>query len=29
MIHAVFAAGLSRSRVEFPLKNRQHPLARG
>ncbi|MDO8541336.1 MAG: Gfo/Idh/MocA family oxidoreductase [Opitutaceae bacterium] len=27
MIHGVFAAGLSRGRVEFPLKNRQHPLA--
>ena len=27
MIHAVFAAGLSRSQVEFPLKNRAHPLA--
>jgi predicted dehydrogenase len=26
MIHAVFAAGLSRERVELPLKNRQHPL---
>ncbi len=29
MAHAVFAAGLSRGRVDFPLKNRQHPLARG
>jgi hypothetical protein len=27
MIHAVFAAGLSRGRVDLPLKNRQHPLA--
>jgi hypothetical protein len=27
MIHAVFAAGLSRGRVEFPLQNRAHPLA--
>jgi predicted dehydrogenase len=27
MIHAVFAAGLSRGRVELPLKNREHPLA--
>jgi predicted dehydrogenase len=27
MIHAVFAAGISRQRVEFPLRNRQHPLA--
>ncbi|MBI5771515.1 MAG: Gfo/Idh/MocA family oxidoreductase [Verrucomicrobia bacterium] len=27
MIHAVFAAGISRGRVELPLKNRQHPLA--
>lgn len=26
MIHGVFAAGLSRGRVTFPLKNRQHPL---
>jgi predicted dehydrogenase len=26
MIHAVFAAGLSRGRVELPLKNRAHPL---
>jgi len=26
MIHAVFAAGLARGRVELPLKNRQHPL---
>jgi predicted dehydrogenase len=26
MIHAVFAAGLSRGRVAFPLKDRQHPL---
>jgi predicted dehydrogenase len=28
MIHAVFAAGLSRGRIELPLKNREHPLAR-
>jgi predicted dehydrogenase len=28
MIHAVFAAGLSKSRVSFPLVNRQHPLAK-
>ncbi|MGH7944162.1 MAG: Gfo/Idh/MocA family protein [Opitutaceae bacterium] len=27
MIHAIFTAGLSRGRVELPLKNRQHPLA--
>lgn len=27
MIHAIFAAGLSRGRVELPLKNRRHPLA--
>lgn len=27
MIHAVFAAGLSRGRVELPLKSRAHPLA--
>jgi hypothetical protein len=27
MIHAVFAAGISRGRVELPLKKRQHPLA--
>jgi predicted dehydrogenase len=27
MIHAIFAAGLARGRVELPLKNRQHPLA--
>ncbi len=26
MIHAVFAAGLSRGRVELPLKRRAHPL---
>jgi predicted dehydrogenase len=26
MIHAIFAAGLARGRVELPLKNRQHPL---
>ena len=26
MIHAVFAAGLSRGRVELPLKMREHPL---
>lgn len=26
MIHAVFAAGLSRGRVELPLHNRAHPL---
>jgi predicted dehydrogenase len=29
MIHAVFAAGVLRGRVEFPLRNRQHPLAAG
>jgi predicted dehydrogenase len=29
MIHAVFAAGLSKSRIHFPLANRQHPLAAG
>lgn len=29
MIHAVFAAGLSRNRVNFPLASRQHPLATG
>ncbi|MSU69513.1 MAG: Gfo/Idh/MocA family oxidoreductase [Opitutaceae bacterium] len=29
MIHAVFAAGLSRARVDLPLKNRQHPLGPG
>lgn len=29
MIHAVFAAGLSRTRVELPLKSRNHPLAAG
>jgi predicted dehydrogenase len=28
MIHAVFAAGLTRERVMLPLKNRAHPLAR-
>jgi predicted dehydrogenase len=28
MIHAVFAAGLSRGRVELPLKKRGHPLDR-
>jgi hypothetical protein len=28
MIHAVFAAGLSRGRVEFPLRNREHALTR-
>lgn len=28
MIHAVFAAGIARGRVELPLKNRQHPLVR-
>ena len=27
MIHAVFAAGLSRGRVDLPLKKRAHPLA--
>ena len=27
MIHAVFAAGLSRGRVPFPLADRAHPLA--
>ncbi len=26
MIHAVFLAGLARARVEFPLRNRAHPL---
>ena len=26
MIHAIFAAGLSRGRVALPLRNRQHPL---
>lgn len=26
MIHAVFAAGIARGRVELPLKNRRHPL---
>jgi predicted dehydrogenase len=26
MIHAVFAAGLARGRVEFPLRKREHPL---
>jgi predicted dehydrogenase len=26
MAMAVFAAGLSRGRIDFPLKNRQHPL---
>ena len=26
MAMAVFAAGLARQRIEFPLKNRQHPL---
>lgn len=26
MIHAIFAAGLSGTRVKLPLKNRQHPL---
>jgi predicted dehydrogenase len=26
MIHAVFAAGLSRGRVELPLRDRKHPL---
>lgn len=29
MIHAVFAAGVSRGRVELPLKNRRHPLEQG
>jgi predicted dehydrogenase len=28
MAHAVFAAGISGQRVELPLKNRDHPLAR-
>ncbi|WP_414660363.1 Gfo/Idh/MocA family protein [Horticoccus sp. 23ND18S-11] len=28
LIHAVFAAGLSRGRVELPLKDRAHPLER-
>lgn len=28
MIHAVFVAGVSRGRVELPLKNRAHPLLR-
>ena len=27
MIHAIFAAGMSRGRVELPLRNRLHPLA--
>lgn len=27
MIHAIFAAGISRGRVDLPLKSRQHPLA--
>jgi predicted dehydrogenase len=27
MIHAIFAAGLAKGRVELPLKNRRHPLA--
>ena len=27
MIHAVFAAGIARGRVELPLRNRRHPLA--
>lgn len=27
MIHAIFAAGVSRGRVELPLQNRAHPLA--
>ena len=27
MIHAVFAAGISRGRVSLPLQNRRHPLA--
>lgn len=27
--HGIFAAGLSRQRVEFPLKNRKHPLLGG
>lgn len=27
MIHAVFAAGLAKERVTFPLKDRAHPLA--
>jgi hypothetical protein len=29
MAMAVFAAGLARGRVAFPLKNRQHPLGSG
>ena len=29
MIHAVFAAGISRGRVMFPLQNRRHPLEGG
>lgn len=29
MAMAVFAAGLARGRVDFPLKNRQHPLRAG
>jgi hypothetical protein len=29
MIHAIFAAGLLRTRVELPLKNRHHPLGAG
>ena len=29
MIHAIFAAGVARGRVELPLKNRAHPLAAG
>lgn len=28
MIHAVFAAGIARGRVELPLKERRHPLVR-
>ena len=27
VIHAIFAAGLSRGRVELPLKKREHPLS--
>jgi predicted dehydrogenase len=27
MIHAVFAAGIARGRVQLPLENRSHPLA--
>jgi hypothetical protein len=27
MVMGVFAAGLSRTRIEFPLKDRRHPLS--